>query len=176
MSYSLNDNFYIDTETSTARLQGNLDLQNSIRFNKTDTEEGIVIQANIIKERLTETPYIPNEIGTQFNTRIINNVINSNNLQIQIMDTYMNLDNTQVILQLRNTDLNNTYILPLLGNNYISIPPSHQLYYKLDTTFHTFQPSTSYLPYIGTTYENRTYFQYNQFDYFIGYAYGSNTF
>ena len=122
MSYSLNDNFYIDTETSTARLQGNLDLQNSIRFNKTDTEEGIVIQANIIKERLTETPYIPNEIGTQFNTRIINNVINSNNLQIQIMDTYMNLDNTQVILQLRNTDLNNTYILPLLGNNYISIP------------------------------------------------------
>lgn len=176
MSYSLNDNFYIDTETSTARLQGNLDLQNSIRFNKTDTEEGIVIQANIIKERLVEASYIPNEIGTQFNTRIINNVINSNNLQIQIIDTFMNVDNTQVILKLQNTDINNTYILPLLGNNYISIPPSHQLCYKLDTTFHTFQPSTSYLPYIGTTYEHRTYFQYNNFDYFIGYAYGSNTF
>ena len=177
MSYSLNDNFYIDTETSTARLQGNLDLQNSIRFNKTDTDEGIVIQANVIKERLVETVYIPNEFNTQFNTRIINNVTNSNILQLQLIDTYISSDNhTQLIFQIENTNSNDTIILSLLGNNYISIPPNYQISYKLDTTFHNYESSTSYIPYIGKTYRHRTYFQSSNNDYFIGFAQGSNNF
>jgi len=183
MSYSINDSFYIDTETSTSRLQGNLDLQNSIRFNKTDTDEGIVIQANIINERLVESFYIPNEFGTQFNTRIIDNVLNSNVLQLQLVDTYISSDNhTQLIFQIENTDLTNTVVLLLLGNNYISIPPGYKICYKLDTTFHNYESSTSYIPYAGKTYQHRSYFQGSNnnastsSDYFIGFAYGSNNF
>jgi len=54
MSYSFSDVFYIDTDTSIAKLKGNLDLQNNVRFSKTTTEDGVVIQANIIKDYFAE--------------------------------------------------------------------------------------------------------------------------
>jgi len=174
MSYSTNDNFYIDTETSIAKIQGNLDLQNSIRFNKTDNEEGIVIQANVIKDRLVEKLYINNEYGTQFNTKILDNFINSNNLSINILNINISENNTQLILNLYNKTTENIILL-IKNNNYITISSSNNICFKLDTTFHNYESITSYVPYSGQSYQNLNYNQINQFDYFNGFAYGSNS-
>ncbi len=166
MSYSTNDKFYIDTDTSIARFEGNMDLLNSIRFGKTTTEEGISFKASIINNRLRENI---NDL------LVYNNIENSNQLSLEIL--HLHTSNNQVNLILSAT--NNTplyagqsYTLNTSDSISYTIPEGHKLI--IHSSISSPNDSTkNYLPFLGTRVNNLDYHTSNLVDYFAGNAEGS---
>lgn len=152
MSYSIDDKFFIDTSTSIATIEGNLDLLNNIRFGKTDTESGVTIQTNFINTTLTDDL-------TSLLT--IDNYTNSNDLIVDIVDSYTSNNNTYVILQLNNISSTSN-----LNIDNITVIPNTTIIYKKSVN-----ESTSYTPFdYGYKLNHLEYKNYNSKDYFVGYT------
>lgn len=161
MSYSLNDNFYIDTNTSIATLKGNLDLLNTLRFAKTETNEGITLQGNIIKDRIQlDSPLYS-----------INNFQNSNTPSIQLQNIYNTAPSFKLLLDIENTGTASCN-LTILSKN-VNIPGNHRVCLKVD--YPNTNPENTYFPYLGTKIYSLDYVSSNDHDYFVGYTSGSNT-
>lgn len=160
MSYSFNDNIYADTNTNIITLKGNLDILNTVRFAKTETEEGVSIQANIIKDRLEKG-------STQLT---VDNFLNSNQLRLQ-WNTIVS-DNTSYNLLLNISNVSLATCNLTIASKTISIGPKHHLCLKMD--YPTLNTTQTYLPYSSTTVYNLGFASSNQYDYFVGYSSGSN--
>jgi len=162
MSYSFSDVFYIDTDTSIATIKGNLDLQNNVRFAKTTTEDGVVIQANIIKDYLKKNSEL----------FAINNFTNSNTVTLDIQDIYPMPNNQyKILLDIENLT-SSTSNLPI-ANKTIQVYGNHKLCLKID--YPNLTSESTYLPYLGTKIYNLDYATSNDHDYFVGYTNGTNT-
>ena len=164
MSYSFSDVFYIDTDTSIATIKGNLDLQNNVRFAKTATEDGVVIQANIIKDYL------------QKNSELfaINNFTNSNTVTLDIQDIYpMPNNNNQYRILLDVENLTSSTCNLHIATKTFQVSGNHKLCLKID--YPSLASESTYLPYLGTKIYNLDYATSNDHDYFVGYTNGTNT-
>lgn len=154
MSYSINDLLYIDTDTSIATFNVNLDLQSTIRFNG---ETGVTLQGNIITSRLTND----RDIYT------IDNFINSNNILLDLLETSFEDANPIFLINLQNTS-NITEYVYLSASRYIPIGPTHNIIYKID--LNNINGVNTFTPYTGNYYKNKDYYHYNNQDYFAGYS------
>jgi len=166
MSYSTNDKFYIDTDTSIARFEGNLDLLNNIRFGKTDTENGITFQANIINTRITEN---------LTSLRNINNYTNSNNLVLDIEGIYTSNEHVNLILSARNMGepyMGPSYTINTSTNTSFVIPNRHKLIIRSSISYPD-NTYINYLPLSGTRANHLDYYNSYSTDYFAGYVDGT---
>lgn len=156
MSYSIDDKFFIDTSTSIATLEGNLDLLNNIRFGKTDTESGITIQTNFINTTLTDDL-------TSLLT--IDNYTNSNDLIVDIVDSYTSNNNTYVILQLNNRLIDTRSLT--IGTDAFSLSNNNITPGKV--SINNTNSTETYQLYKGQLY-HLDYKNYYVDDYFVGYT------
>lgn len=170
MSYSTNDKFYIDTDTSIVRFDGNMDLLNSIRFGKTDIDDGITFRANTIKDRLRENI---NDL------KIYDNFTNSNQLTLDIQGLYTSNDQVTILLSARNNtglyDGQPYYIYTSPTISY-KIPGAHNLIIHSSLTSAD-DIDKNYLAFLGTRAIHLDY-QTNDLsqEYYTGYFSGSISF
>lgn len=166
MSYSTNDKFYIDTDTSIARFEGNMDLLNSIRFGKTITEEGISFKASIINNALRENLN---------NLLIYNNIENSNELSLEILHLHTSNNEINLILSATNNTplyVGQSYTLNTSDNISYTIPEGHNLIIRSSISSPN-DINRNYLPFLGTRVNHLDYHTSNLVDYFAGYADGN---
>lgn len=161
MSYSINDLLYIDTDTSIATFNVNLDLNSTVRLNG---ETGVTLQGNIITSRLINNQSI----------YTLDNFINSNNVILDVVDTFFQESDPILLINLYNNTSNSTQYLYLSPSRYIPIGPTHNIIYKINLNYINDSQKT-FTPYNSTYYKNRDYYHYNHQDYFAGYSYISAT-